>query len=417
MFENWKLKIPKLASMPVYQYKAITSNNKTTAGLVEATNENLAYEILEDKGLSVVSLEEQVKFFKRGFSFNAFFNRIKPKDIVVFSRQFSVLISANVTLVQSLRIMTDQIDNPNLRVVVAEIADEVDGGGRLSDSLARHPEVFSDFYINVVKSGETSGKLDEVLNYLADEVEKDYDMFSKIKGAMIYPAFIIVGLVVVGIFMMVSVVPQLTAVIVESGEPLPFSTRLLMGISAFLIKFWPLLLVIIFVSFFALRYFRKTPAGKLFFDTLLLRLPIFGTLFQRIYLVRFTRSLQTLILGGVNISKALAITANVTSNEIYKQLINDTIKEVEDGNSITSVFENSPQIPKMVSQMMSIGEKSGRLDTVLGRITDFYGREINNIIANLMSLMEPIIMVVLGIGVGLMVAAIILPMYQMASAM
>lgn len=403
--------------MPVYQYKAITSNNKTTAGLVEATNENLAYEILEDKGLSVVSLEEQVKFFKRGFSFNAFFNRIKPKDIVVFSRQFSVLISANVTLVQSLRIMTDQIDNPNLRVVVAEIADEVDGGGRLSDSLARHPEVFSDFYINVVKSGETSGKLDEVLNYLADEVEKDYDMFSKIKGAMIYPAFIIVGLVVVGIFMMVSVVPQLTAVIVESGEPLPFSTRLLMGISAFLIKFWPLLLVIIFVSFFALRYFRKTPAGKLFFDTLLLRLPIFGTLFQRIYLVRFTRSLQTLILGGVNISKALAITANVTSNEIYKQLINDTIKEVEDGNSITSVFENSPQIPKMVSQMMSIGEKSGRLDTVLGRITDFYGREINNIIANLMSLMEPIIMVVLGIGVGLMVAAIILPMYQMASAM
>lgn len=403
--------------MPVYQYKAIANNNKTTTGLVEATNENLAYEILEDKGLSVVSLEERVKLFKQGLSWDSIFNRIKSKDIVIFSRQFSVLISANVTLVQSLRVMTDQIANPNLRTVIAEIADEIDGGARLSDSLAKHPDIFSSFYINVVKSGETSGKLDEVLNYLADELEKDYDMFSKIKGAMIYPAFIVSGLVVVGIFMMVSVVPQLTAVIVESGAPLPFATSLLIGLSDFIIKFWPLLSIIIVGSFFTLRYFRKTPAGKLFFDTLLLRLPIFGTLFQRIYLVRFTRSLQTLILGGVNISKALAITADVASNEVYKRLIKDTIKEVEDGNSITSVFENSPQIPKMVSQMMSIGEKSGRLDTVLGRVTDFYGREINNITANLMTLMEPIIMVVMGVGVGLMVAAIILPMYQMASAM
>jgi type IV pilus assembly protein PilC len=215
----------------------------------------------------------------------------------------------------------------------------------------------------------------------------------------------------------VSVVPKLTAVITESGAPIPFATRMLMGISDFMIKFWPLLIVTAIGSFFGVRYFKRTTIGKLFFDKLLLRLPIFGTLFQRIYLVRFTRSLQTLILGGVNISKALAITADVTSNEVYKKLINDTIKEVEDGNSITSVFENSPQIPKMVSQMMSIGEKSGRLDTVLGRITDFYGREINNIIANLMSLMEPIIMVVMGVGVGLMVAAIILPMYQMASSM
>lgn len=401
--------------MPIFRYKVSSQDRRTTTGLVEAANENAAYDILTDKGLLVVSLEEEIRIFGGASSVTSFLNRIKPKDIVIFSRQFSVLISANVTLVQALKILSEQIESKQLQIVVAGVAEEIDGGARLSDSLARHPDVFSNFYINVVRSGETSGKLDEVLNYLADELEKDYDMMSKIKGAMIYPAFIVSALGVVGIFMMVSVVPKLTAVITESGGELPLPTKILIAISAFLTKFWIPLIVFLAVSFFALRRFIKTPNGKTAFDTLLLQLPIFGTLFKRIYLVRFTRSLQTLLMGGVNISKALAITAEVVTNDVYKNLIKETIAEVEDGNSISSIFETSEQIPKMVSQMMSIGERSGRLDAVLGRITDFYTREINNIIANLMTLMEPIIMVVMGVGVGLMVAAIILPMYKMAS--
>ena len=401
--------------MPIYKYKALTSDKRTISGLVEATSESIAIETLEEKGMSIVNLEEQTKLFSGSFSALQFFNRIKAKDIVIFSRQFSVLISANVTLVQSLKILSKQVENVRLKAVVGEIAEEIDGGARLSDSLAKRPDVFSNFYINVIRSGETSGKLDEVLNYLADELEKDYDMVSKIKGAMIYPAFIISGLFIVGIFMMVSVVPKLTAVITESGGELPLPTKVLIFVSEFFVKFWIIIIVALISLAVGVYYFKKTAYGKRFFDTMLLRLPIFGTLFQRIYLVRFTRSLQTLILGGVNISKGLAITAEVVTNEIYRDLIIETIKEVEDGNSITSVFENSEEIPKMVSQMMSIGEKSGRLDTVLGRITDFYSREINNIIANLMSLLEPIIMVVMGVGVGLMVAAIILPMYKMAS--
>lgn len=399
--------------MPIYKYKARASNGQTVSGLVEATNENFAMEILEEKGLAIVNLSEQGSSFFD--SILSFFHRIKPKDIVIFSRQFSVLISASVTLVQALKILGEQMDNIKFRTVVAEIADEIDGGARLSDSLAKRPEVFSNFYVNVVRSGETSGKLDEVLNYLADELEKDYDMMSKIKGAMMYPAFIISGLCIVGVFMMVSVVPKLTAVITETGGELPLPTKILIAISDFLGNTWYILIVVVIALFFFLRRFMKTPAGKSLFDRLLLHLPVFGKLFQRIYLVRFTRSLQTLIVGGVNISKGLTITAEVVTNDVYKKLIEETIKEVEDGNSITSVFEKSEQIPKMVSQMMSIGEKSGRLDVVLGRITDFYTREINNIINNLMSLLEPIIMVVMGIGVGLMVAAIMLPMYKMAS--
>jgi type IV pilus assembly protein PilC len=280
--------------------------------------------------------------------------------------------------------------------------------------LGKYPKVFSNFYVSVVRAGESSGKLDEVLNYLADELEKDYDMNSKIKGAMIYPGVILTGLAIVGAVMMIFVVPKLTEVISSSGGELPLPTKILIAVSDFLQSFWWLLLAGIFGAYFGIKTFVSTPSGKLMADELLLRLPIFGHLYNLIYIVRFTRSMNTLIIGGVSLSKGLDITADVVSNEVYKRIIHETKKQVEDGNSISSVFSESKEIPVMVSQMMSIGEKTGRLDMILAKITDFYTREINNIIANLMTLMEPIVIIIIGIGVGLMVAAIILPMYQMA---
>jgi len=397
--------------VPVYKYKALNNEKKTISGLVEAASEDEAIELLRDNELSIVSLSEESKGIKK----NVFvFGGISAKDVVVFSRQFSVLVSANVTLVQSLKLLVDQTKNIKLQMVVSEIANEVDGGARLSDSMAKHPKVFSGFYVNIVKSGETSGKLDEVLNYLADELEKDYDMTSKIKGAMIYPAFVMSGLGVVGAVMMIVIVPKLTAMMQESGGELPVATRILISVSNFLAGYWWLILILMAGSFFGSRYFYATPLGKKFFGTLILRLPIFGKLFQRIYLVRFTRSLQTLLMGGVSITKALSIVADVVNNYVYKNLIDETRNEIEEGNSISTVFLKSKEIPSMVTQMMAIGEKTGRLDTILGRITDFYTREVNNIVANLMTLMEPIIMVIMGIGVGIMVAAVIMPMYNMA---
>ncbi len=399
--------------MAVYKYKALNKDKKIISGLVEAASEDLAIDTLKDKELVIISLKEEA--IKSGKKSLFVFGRIKAKDLVIFSRQFSVLVSANVALVESLRLLAEQTKNPKLRTVVSEIADEVDGGAKLSDSLAKRPKIFSNFYINVVKSGESSGKLDEVLNYLADELEKDFDMTSKIKGAMIYPVFVLSGLGVVGVVMMVSVVPKLTNVMEETGGELPMATKVLIATSGFLSNYWWLLLVLLVGLAISIRFFVKMPVGKKIIDTSLLHLPIFGKLFQRIYLVRFTRSLQTLIIGGVNISKGLEITSEVVNNYVYKNLITETKKEVEDGNSISTVFVNSKEIPNMVSQMMSIGEKTGRLDVILSRITDFYSREINNIVANLMTLMEPIIMVILGVAVGFMVAAIIMPMYNMAS--
>lgn len=398
--------------MPIFKYKAFTEGRELQTGLVEASSRDYAEEILKEKGFSIVTISEAAAVKKAHLSF---LNRVKEKDIVIFSRQFSVLISANVAMVQALKILTEQTGNLSLKVIVSEIADEVDAGSPLSEALGKRPKIFSNFYISVIRSGETSGKLDEVLNYLADEMEKDYDLMSKVKGAMIYPAFVLGALVVVGAVMMIFVVPKLTAILTESGAELPLTTKILIGTSGFMQNYWWLILIIIIGLFLAVRFIISRPAGRRQLDLLKLRLPIFGHLFQLIYLVRFTRSMNTLIVGGVTITNSLKVAAEVVSNTIYQELIEKTIKEVEDGNSISSVFIGSKAIPKMVSQMLSIGEKTGKMDIILDRITNFYGREIATMVANLMTLMEPIIMVIMGVAVGIMVAAIILPMYNLAS--
>jgi type IV pilus assembly protein PilC len=398
--------------MPIFKYKAFTPDKKLQTGLVEASSRDYVEEILKEKGLSITTISPVIMTEKFSFSF---LNRVKTKDLVVFSRQFSVLISANVAMVQALKILVDQTSNLTFKMMLSEVADEVDAGSPLSEALSKRSNIFSEFYVSIIKSGETSGKLDEVLSYLADEMEKDYDMMSKIRGAMIYPAFVLCSLGIVGAVMMVFVVPKLTDILSESGGALPLATRILMAVSGFITEFWWLLIIIIFGLSLAFRFYAKQPWGRKHLDFIKLKLPIFGHLFQLIYLVRFTRSMNTLIVGGVTITSSLKVAAEVVGNKIYQDLIKETIKEVEDGNSISSVFVKSRTIPSIVSQMLSVGEKTGKMDIVLQRITDFYSREIANLVANLITLIEPFIMVIMGVAVGIMVAAIILPMYNMAS--
>ena len=399
--------------MPYFKYKVLDNESKKIkSGLVEAVSANVAVEVLQEEGFSVISVREKSGF--RKLKELSILDRIKPRDLVIFFRQFSVMISANVAIAQALKVLADQTDSKRLKMIVSEIADEVDAGAKLSNTLAKRPKIFPNFYISVIRSGETSGKLDEVLEYLADEIEKDYDMMHKIKGAMIYPAFILTGLIAVGIIMMIYVVPQLTGILTETGAELPLSTRILIGTSGFLKNYWWIILVILISFIVGTRFYISKPQGRKQFDFLKLHLPIFGKLFRRIYLVRFARSMNTLIIGGVTITSGLKVSANVVGNVIYKDLINQTIKAVEDGSSISSVFIKSNVIPKMVSQMLSIGEKTGKLDVILGSLINFYTREIDNTVANLMTLMEPIIMVIMGLAVGVMVAAVILPMYNLA---
>ncbi|MEK7097888.1 MAG: type II secretion system F family protein, partial [Patescibacteria group bacterium] len=227
--------------MPIFKYKAINTDKESVSGLVEAIDIDVAAELLQEKGFAVITIKKEEEGRMKQIDI---FSRIKPKDLVIFSRQFAVMISANVAMVQSLRILVDQTDNLKLKMVISEIADEVDSGSRLSDSLSKRPKVFSHFYISVIKAGETSGRLEESLNYLADESEKDYDMMSKIKGAMIYPIFVLFGLSVVGAAMMIFVVPKLTNILTETGAELPFATRLLIGTSDFFQSFWWVLIIL-----------------------------------------------------------------------------------------------------------------------------------------------------------------------------
>lgn len=397
--------------MPIFIYQAKDKDGQLKQGMIDAKNEQSAVSALADHNLQPVALKR-----KNRLSFNwSRLNRIKAKDVVIFSRQFSVMISASIPVVQALKILVDQTANPALRAVVSEIADEVNGGSKLSDALGARPKIFNQFYVNVVRAGETSGKLDEVLNYLADEMEKDYDMMHKIRGAMIYPVFVLVGLTAVGGVMIVWVVPKLTAVIAEAGGELPLATRILIAVSDVAANYWWLVLLAVAALVAGVRYYGRTARGRWQIDYLKLKLPIFGSLFQKIALVRFTRSMNTLIAGGVAIASSLKIAADVVGNSVYHDLIMRTKQEVEAGSSISAVFSTSKEIPEMVSQMLAVGEKTGKLDVILERVTDFYAREVNNLVANLVTLMEPLIMVLMGIGVGIMVAAIIMPMYNMAN--
>lgn len=400
--------------MPIYKYKARNNTTgRTKSELTVGVSESEVANRLRRRDFSLVSLTDESDSL--GAKIQLILNPIKVKDLVIFSRQFAVMISANMPVVESLLILIDQTNNFSLKNLVAEISFDVDSGALLSDAFGKHPKTFSEFFVNIIKSGETSGKLDEVLTYLADEMEKSYDMNAKIKGAMIYPSFILVGLTGVGVVLMVYVIPNLTAILTETGMKLPIATRVIIGISSFLQNY--LILIILFLAglFMALRYYLKTEIGRYQLDLFKLRLPIFGRLFKYIYLMRFTRSLSTLLKGGVTITKSLEITAKVVGNVIYRDLILQTLESINDGNPFSTVMEASDDVPKMVPQMINIGERSGRLDTVLDKITEFYGRETNAMLANMTALMEPLIMVVMGVGVGVMVAAVLMPMYNMAS--
>ncbi|MCX6785797.1 MAG: type II secretion system F family protein [Candidatus Komeilibacteria bacterium] len=404
--------------MPQYNYKAKKKDGQIFQGVVESAAEEEAVAVLRDRNLEVLFLEPVSRLIQkkaRGYQFTFIKPHVKRKDIVIFARQLSVMISANLSVVEALRIIVAQTEKEGLKETITNVADEVESGTKLSVALERQGKTFSHFFVSMIQSGETSGKLDEVLEYLADQEEKDYDLVAKIKGAMIYPIFIISGLVLVGAAMMIFVIPQLTAMLTASGATLPFTTRVLIGTSNFMRGYWWLLIIIIAGVVFGFKALLRTSQGRYAFDLIKLKFPVFGNLFKMIYLVRFTQSLSTLTRGGVPLTAGLRIVSDVVGNNLYQALINRTIKEVEDGNSVAVVFLESPLVPKLVSQMLSVGEKSGRMDQVLDKVSGFYGREIENMVANMTHLIEPFIMVLIGIAVGGMVASIILPMYNLAN--
>lgn len=383
-------------------------------GAVEAVNEEVVANLLSDKGLSIISIEKRDTLGMHRYRLT-FLRSVKSKQLVVFFRQFSVMVQANLPIIKSLRILIKQTENKRLKEAIVGITSEIEGGSRLSDAMANYPEIFTDFFVNLIKSGETSGRLAEVMEYIAEQQEKDYELQSQIKGAMIYPVFILSGLVIVAGVVMTFVIPQITGILIDSGVTLPLTTRILIGTSDFLRNWWWQMILALVALIVILSISLNTRRGKFFIDRLKLKIPIFGAIFKDIYVVRITRSFHTLLKGGVPVAQSLEVVKQVVGNRVFEDILDETIRQVDEGNSIVDSLIGKKEMPIMVSQMISVGEESGGLERVLEELSKFYSREIDNYVRNLSVLIEPVVMVLLGIAVGVFVAAVIMPMWQLSA--
>ncbi len=400
-----------------FNYQARTEQGAVQTGAVEAPNQDVAIETLHRHGLFILEITEEEK----GFSIRLgeelpFFNRVKTQDLVIFSRQLAVLFDAEVPLVPALRTLAEQ-SPPALKKIIMDVSADVDAGTAFSQSLEKYPKVFSYFYVSVVRAGEASGRLQEVLNYIADHEERSYDLNKKVKGALSYPIFVVSTLVIVGAVMMIFVVPQLTSVLTESGQELPFLTKIVVGTSNFLRGYWWLGILIIGGFIGSGWYLVNTASGKNMWDKAKLSLPMFGPIFRKIYLARFSENLGTLIKGGIPIIQSLTITADVVGNLYYKNVILRAREEVRRGSTINSVFTADKYIPPMVSQMIQIGEQTGKIDVLLSKVATFYQKDVDNIMENITSLIQPILILILGGAAAVLVAAILLPIYNLSSGM
>jgi len=398
--------------MAIYTYEARTKRGEVEGGRVEAADKRAAVETLQRQGLVVVAIEEkrEVPIYARRIKF---FERIKIKDIVIFSRQLTTLFEAEVPLVTSLQTVAKQTGNTLFREKIFEISSDIEGGSSLSDAFGRHKDVFSEFYVNMVKAGETSGKLDEILIYLGDHMEKEYAVISKVRGAMIYPAFVVAGFLIASSVLLIFVIPQLTGILLQSGKELPTITNIIVVTSDFLRAFWPFLLLGIVGGIIGFVRYIKTETGKKIWDRVQLKLPIFGPILTRVYLFRFAESLSTLIEGGLPITRALEISRDVVGNTVYKAVLDEARDSVRRGGTIGATLALYNEVPSLVTQMVVVGEQAGKLVAVLRNVARFYQREVDNATDNITSLIEPILITTMGIGVGLLVAGVMIPIYNL----
>lgn len=396
-----------------FAYKARNKDGQVKAGEVIASDEGRAEQLLEENGLVVISMEERRDdVFSK---LDIFGHSVKSKDLVLFSRQLATLISARVPILQALRILEEQISSKYLLRVTKEVTASIENGESLSTSMSKHDEVFGNVYVSLVKSGEVSGSLDKSLVYLADQMEKDYELRAKVKSAMTYPIFVLVALGGVMGLMFKFILPKLTSVLEEQGGSLPPISVALISFTKFFNVYWWAVILGIAAIILGVRFYAATPQGKRQIDLLKIKFPIIGDIFRKIYLARFARNLSTLIRGGIPIIKSLEIVSDIINNEIYREILLDTVSQIQAGKTVSDGLSGHPEFPNIVTQMVKVGEQTAQLDDILGKLALFYEKEVDTKVATLTTLLEPLIMIVLGLGVGVLVAGILLPIYNLAS--
>ncbi len=395
----------------VFKYKAITDKGEKKEGTVEAASRDLAISALQRRGLVVVSIkgEEETGLGRE------IFVRVPQKDIVIISRQISTLFEAQVSALKAFSMLASNAENKVLRRRLTQVVDDLQAGMSISEALAKHPEVFTEFYTNMVKAGEESGTLTKTFSYLADYLDRQYELTSKTRNALIYPAFVVVVFIAVMVLMMVMVIPKLSEIILESGQDIPVYTRIIIGISNFFVDYGIFILIALVLMAVYVVILSRRDSGKLYLDRLRLKMPLFGKLYQKLFLSRIADNLDTMISSGIPIVHAIEITGSVVGSQAYSLIMRNTAEAVKGGSALSDALAREPMIPAIMVQMMKTGEETGSLGQILRTMAHFYKREVDDIVDTLVSLIEPVMIVVLGIGVGVLLSSILVPIYNIAS--
>ena len=402
--------------MPIFKYNAINEEGKQTKGEIEAINVEVAISSLQKRGYTISSIDSSEEVKKGLFREIKIFKRVSNKDIVILSRQIATLFEAQVSALRVFKLIASETQNSSLREVMQEVATDLQGGSSISNALNKHPKVFSDFYVNMVKSGEESGKLDQTFSYLADYLDRTYEVTSKAKSALIYPAFVILTFIAVMVLMMTVVILKITTIIVESGQEIPIYTKIVIGTSNFLVDYglWIAIATVIIVAVL-LRYVQKTEDGKIAWAQFKLGVPYVGDLYQKLYLSRIADNMNTMIISGIPMVQALEVTAGVVGDKIYGDLLTEALEAVRGGASVSKALSEYPEIPGIMVQMIKVGEETGELGKILETMAKFYRREVQTAVDTLVDLIEPAMIVLLGVGVGVLLAAVLLPIYNISS--
>lgn len=394
------------------RYKASTPEGKLSQGLLDAKGIEEAAVYLRSKNLMPIqilrvdaSLGSQLPLF----------NKVKTQDLILFTRQMSSMLASGLTLLKALEILKEQIQNPAMQEIVTSVINDVSEGKTFSQAISRHPKVFSDIYVSIIKAGESSGLLDKVLLRLADNLEKQAKLKSTVKSALTYPAIVVILMVVVMLVMITFVIPQLTVLYTNLDVPLPLPTQIMVGIANFLTVFWPIVLIVIFLIVYALRRWSKTVSGKLILDDLILKLPVFGKLIKETTIAEFARTFGLLVGTGTLVVQALNETAATAGNVHYKNAIIGVGQQVEKGVTVGSAMSTYPLFPPLLVQLVKIGEQTGKMDETLQKASEYFEREVDQIVKTLTTAMEPFIMIILGIGVAFLIISVITPIYTLIS--
>ncbi len=400
----------------LYKYEATTTEGEAKTGVIDAANRDIAIAALQRRNLIIIAVAETQEggFFSKPLSI---FKRIKPRDIVILSRQLSTLFEAKVPVLTSLKLLAGETENPALREKMGELLDDIQGGSSISEAMSKQPDVFSKFFVNMVRSGEESGKLDEVFSYLASYLERNYELASKARGALIYPIFVLVAFVGVMILMLTVVIPKLSAILEETGQELPIYTKAIIAASNFLLDYGIFVLIALIIGAISAWYYLRTSQGKANFSRFQLSIPYVGVLYRKLFLGRILDNFDTLLSSGVSVIRTLELTADVVDSEVFRQILTESIEAVKGGSSISNSLSRYEDIPGLVVQMIRVGEETGKLAFVLKTLARFYKREVDTAIETLMSLIEPALIIVLGLGVGLLVAGILGPIYNITAGM